>query len=66
MAKSDKQKKIAKSLLNRCGKTYAEDLGINLAKEMPGQLFQWLCASILYSARISEDIASQAARALKK
>jgi hypothetical protein len=56
--------RIVDALLERHGRTYAQELGIDLAKGTPSVLFRWLCASILLSARISADIAMSAARAL--
>jgi hypothetical protein len=56
--------RIVDVLLERHGRTYAQELGIDLAKGTPSVLFRWLCASILLSARISADIAMKAARAL--
>jgi hypothetical protein len=58
------RKRIIDALLARHGKTYAAELGIDLGKGTPSALFRWLCASILLSARISGDLAIQAARAL--
>jgi hypothetical protein len=57
-------KHIIDALLERHGKTYATELGIDLAKGTPSVLFRWLCASILLSARISADLAMQATLAL--
>lgn len=51
-------------VLDRHGRTYADELGIDLAKNTPSPLFRWLCASMLYSARISSDLATRAARAM--
>jgi hypothetical protein len=62
MSKSD----TARALLDRHGRTYAEELGIKLAKPSPSNLFQLLCASVLYSARIDARIATQAAKNLKR
>jgi hypothetical protein len=56
--------RIVEALLARHGRTYAEELGIDLAKGTPSILFRWLCASILLSARISGEAAMSAARAL--
>jgi hypothetical protein len=56
--------RIVDALIERHGRTYAEELGIDLAKGTPSVLFRWLCASILLSARIRADIAMKAARAL--
>jgi endonuclease III len=58
------RKRIIDALLEHHGKTYAAELGIDLGKGTPSALFRWLCASILLSARISGDLALQAARAL--
>ena len=56
--------KTVEALLDAHGRTYADELGIDLTKGTPSPLFRWLTASILMSARISSDIAVQAARAL--
>lgn len=52
------------ALMRAHGRTFAEDLGIELSTETPSALFRWLIASLLLSARISTDIALAAARAL--
>ena len=52
------------ALLDRHGRTYADELGIDLGEGTPSPLFRWLCASMLYSARISADLATAAARAM--
>ncbi len=54
---------IASALLDRYGRTYAEDAGIRLA-DKPAPLYQLLVLATLLSARISGDIAIQAAREL--
>jgi hypothetical protein len=56
--------RIVDALLARHGRTYGEELGIDVAKGTPSVLFRWLCASILLSARISAEAAMSAARAL--
>ncbi|AZG48697.1 HhH-GDP family DNA glycosylase [Gordonia insulae] len=60
---SEKQRKIAASLVERAGRTYADDAGITL-KDTPAPLFQLLVLALLLSARISADIAVAAAREL--
>jgi hypothetical protein len=65
MSKPD-QKQIIAALLVRHGRTFASELGINLASETPATLFRWLCAALLFSARIGNAIAVEAARALTK
>ena len=58
------KREIVSSLLDKHGRTYSDELGIDLGRNTPSPLFRWLCASILFSARISTDIAMRAARAL--
>jgi hypothetical protein len=56
--------RIVKALLERDGRTFADELGIEVAKGTPSPLFRLLCASILFSARISHELAASAMRAL--
>ena len=65
MATADKRQ-IVRVLLDEYGQTYAAELGIKLESGTPSPLFRWLCASILFSARIGGVIAAEAARALAK
>ncbi len=58
-----RQKTVA-VLLARYGRTYASELGIEIARNTPSPLFRLLCAALLFSARISAEIALKAARAL--
>lgn len=60
---SERSELIVKALLERCGRTYAEEAGIRLA-DRPGPLYQLLVLATLLSARISADIAVAAAREL--
>ena len=55
---------VERALLDRHGRTYAEELGIDVAKGTPSPLFRLLVASILFSARIGAGQAVKAARAL--
>jgi endonuclease III len=55
---------IERELLDRHGRTYAEELRVNLAKETPSALFKLLVAAILFSARIGARQGTKAARAL--
>jgi hypothetical protein len=55
-----------RALLDLHGQTYAEELGIKLDKPSPSDLFQLLCASVLFSARIDARIASRAFKTLKR
>lgn len=63
MPRSDKQN-IVKAILDRTPESLAGELGINVVRNTPAPLFQWLIASLLFSARISADIAQRAAKAL--
>jgi hypothetical protein len=45
---------IGATLLERHGRTYSEDLGIRLEANTPSALFCWLCAALLFSARINK------------
>jgi hypothetical protein len=55
---------VIDALLERHDQTYAEELGIDVAKATPSVLFRLLVASILFSARIGAGQAVKAARAL--
>jgi endonuclease III len=58
--------RTVQSLVERHGTLFSEELGINLGKNTPSQLFRWLCAALLMSARISHQAAIKAARALSE
>src|SRR5215218_2678284 len=60
------KKDTVRALLDLHGQTYAEELSIKLDRPSPSDLFQLLCASVLYSARIDARIATQAAKNLKR
>jgi hypothetical protein len=53
-----------KALLDAHGRTFCDELGIDIARNTPSPLFRWLTASILFSARIGAGIALKAAKAL--
>lgn len=59
----DTDEKISR-LLDQHGQTYADEIGIDLAKNTPAPLFQWLNSCILMSARIATGNAVEAAKAL--
>jgi hypothetical protein len=65
MARPSRQA-VAAALLDRHGRRFAEELGIDVAKGTPSALFRLLCASTLMSARIGSGIAMDAARNLAK
>jgi endonuclease III len=56
----------ARALLERHGRTFADELGIDVAKNTPSPLYRLLCAATLMSARIGSPIAVEAARNLAK
>lgn len=56
---------IALAVLDSHGCTYAQELDIPLARNTPQPLFRLFCATLLFSTRISADIAVSATRALQ-
>lgn len=48
-----KVRPVLAELLDRHGRTFSGELGIDLAKGTPAPLFQWLWAVLLMSARIA-------------
>jgi hypothetical protein len=58
------QKDTVRRLLDRAGRTYADEAGINLA-DKPAPLYRLLVLSVLLSTRISANIAVAAARELR-
>jgi endonuclease III len=65
MSKPSETKVIA-VLMKKHGRTFSSELGIKIERATSSALFRWLCASLLFSARISNEIATEAARALTK
>lgn len=63
MAKLTKRQ-IARRLLKRYPESYADRLQIDASRNTPSALYQWLIASLLFSARIPSDTAEAAAQAL--
>lgn len=63
MATPSKQN-IVHVLVKDHGRLFSQEIGISLQTETPSSLFQWLTASILFSARIGSDIAIEAAKSL--
>ena len=55
---------VYRTLIDRHGRTFADEMGITLTSSDPAALFQLLVGSSLMSARISTDLALSAARAL--
>ncbi|MEY1676142.1 endonuclease [Gordonia sp. ABKF26] len=63
MTRTNHARDTARVLLDRAGRTYADDAGITL-KNTPSPLFELLVLALLLSTRISADIAVAAAREL--
>lgn len=61
---SPPKKDIVAALMDRHGRTFAEEVGIGRVKDTPSSLFRLLVMSILFSARIGHRIAVDAAAAL--
>jgi len=57
-------RRLVRALLERHGRTFAEEAGIAVEANTPPALYQLLCASLLFSARISARIALRAFGAL--
>jgi hypothetical protein len=60
------QQATVRALLDRHGRTFAEELEIDVAKGTPSPLFRLLCAAALMSARIGSPIAVEATRSLAR
>ena len=58
--------KIISALLDTNGRTFCDELGIDLTRQTPSPLFRWLVASTLLSARINHGIALKASAALSR
>ncbi|HTS78246.1 MAG TPA: hypothetical protein VMG40_18690 [Bryobacteraceae bacterium] len=56
--------KTVRVLLRRYGRTFGEDLGIDVESDEPSPLFRLLASVILFSTRISHTIALKSARIL--
>lgn len=61
---SSKDHAIVQALLTRHGRTFSDELDIDINTNSPSALFRLLVAALLFSARISSRLAMQAARAL--
>ena len=59
-----RHKQIAAAVLADTSESLAGELGVNIRRNTPAPLYQWLICSLLFSARISSDLAGSAARAL--
>lgn len=66
MTVTQHRKQLTAVLLQRHGQTFAEELGFDLNRNTPSTLFRLLCFALLASARISHNIAVEAARTLSQ
>lgn len=60
MAKDD----VIGELLERHGHTFSDEIGVDLSDDTPSSIWRWAVAAMLMSARISSDIATDAAKEL--
>lgn len=60
------QTRIIDALMQRHGRTFAAELGVDLRKNTPSPLFRLLCYAMLTSAPVSADLAMRGARAMAK
>ncbi len=58
------RQQLVSALLERHGRTFASELGIDLQRNTPSPLFRLLCLSLLTSAPVQADIAMKGAQAL--
>lgn len=58
------QREKAEHIVDEYGRTFAEELGVEVERNTPSPLFRLLCFCLLASARISHETAMKAAKAL--
>ncbi len=59
-------KKGFPEFLKRFGTLYSKELGIDVRSKKPSEIFKWFLASLLFGARISENIAKNTYKTLEK
>src|SRR5208282_5266201 len=64
--RTDETQRVVSALLAKHGRTYCDELTINIARNTPSVLFRWLCATMLFSARINAKTAIAASMALTR
>ncbi len=64
MATEEREYALTKILLERHGRTFSDELDIDIKANTPSVLFRLLVAALLFSARINARLAMQAAKAL--
>jgi hypothetical protein len=60
-----RQDDIIDALIEESGTLYSEEIGANIARDTPQELFHWLIAAIMLSSRISSGNAVEGAAALR-
>lgn len=60
------QKDIVKALIDEQGQLYSEEIGADVSRDTPQEMFHWLLASIMLSTRISADLAVRGCAALRE
>ena len=60
------QKELARRVSRHYGRLLSKELGFDLSKGTASPLFRWMTYSLLASARISHEIALEAAKALAR
>ncbi|HEX2973203.1 MAG TPA: hypothetical protein VHP11_12785 [Tepidisphaeraceae bacterium] len=63
-SESSKTRIVVQALLARSGRTFAQELGIDVAKNMPRELFKLLVFALLSATRISNKLAMRGTLAL--
>ncbi|QQA41344.1 hypothetical protein [Pelagovum pacificum] len=58
-------KQIVEALIDTQGTLYSEEIGADIARDTPQELFHWLIGATLLSSRISADNAVKAGAALR-
>ncbi|MFW5655906.1 MAG: hypothetical protein ACOCTP_00395 [Roseicyclus sp.] len=56
---------IIDALIEESGTLWSEEIGANIARDTPQELFHWLIGAIMLSARIGSGLAVQGAAALR-
>lgn len=66
MKGSVREKHLIDELISKFGKTYSEELGIDLNSGQEKEIFKWFLASILFGKRIGENIAKRTYQEFEK
>ena len=66
MKGSVREKHLIDKLISKFGKTYSEELGIDVSSGQEKEIFKWFLASILFGKRIGENIAKRTYQEFEK